>query len=459
MANSYSASVNAFQVGSYFVKQYYQVLQQQPDFVHQFYTDESTVVRVDGDSTESASALLQIHSLTISLNFIGIEIKTINSLESWNNGILVLVTGSVKSRDFNGWRKFVQTFFLAPQEKGYFVLNDIFHFVSDEEIAHHHQLPIHSGNRAYPPAVSSPVPESPVSEYALEETNEKLNSVHLEDDNQVDEYNNYDHQQHLPQQQLEEEEYAEEYEEESAAEDSTYSALPPQNSVVEQEQPPEPVATEEYTGEPRKFTYASILQASKGKHVPAVAPTHTYRSNNNNNNNSVSEWDQPPPQPTVQPAYVPPPVEVVEEGFSQDEGESKSVYVRNLPPTVTNYDLEQEFQKFGTIKPDGVFIRNRKEIGVCFAFVEFEDVEGVQNAIQASPIQLDDRQVYIEERRANTSGAPRGGIGGRRGRGGRGYPNEAGRGGRYGGGRSSGRGGYQDGGEYRSRGNGVRGSY
>lgn len=47
-----------FQVGSYFVKQYYQVLQQQPDFVHQFYTDESTVVRIDGDSSESASALL-----------------------------------------------------------------------------------------------------------------------------------------------------------------------------------------------------------------------------------------------------------------------------------------------------------------------------------------------------------------------------------------------------------------
>ena len=47
-----------FQVGSYFVGQYYEVLQTQPDFAHQFYTDASTMLRVDGDSSESASATL-----------------------------------------------------------------------------------------------------------------------------------------------------------------------------------------------------------------------------------------------------------------------------------------------------------------------------------------------------------------------------------------------------------------
>lgn len=46
------------QVGSYFVGQYYQVLQQQPDLVHQFYSDASSMVRIDGDSTETASEIL-----------------------------------------------------------------------------------------------------------------------------------------------------------------------------------------------------------------------------------------------------------------------------------------------------------------------------------------------------------------------------------------------------------------
>lgn len=74
----------------------------------------------------------QIHTLIMSLSFSGIKIKTINSLESWNGGVLVVVSGSVKMKDLSGWRNFVQTFLLAPQEKGYFVLNDVFHFVNEE---------------------------------------------------------------------------------------------------------------------------------------------------------------------------------------------------------------------------------------------------------------------------------------------------------------------------------------
>lgn len=42
-----------------------------------------------------------------------------------------MVSGFVKMKDISGRRRFVQTFFLAPQEKGYFVLNDIFHFIDD----------------------------------------------------------------------------------------------------------------------------------------------------------------------------------------------------------------------------------------------------------------------------------------------------------------------------------------
>lgn len=72
------------------------------------------------------------------LNFTGIEIKTAHFLESWNGGVLVMVSGYVQLKDYSIRRNFVQTFFLAPQEKGYFVLNDIFHFLEEEHV---HQLP------------------------------------------------------------------------------------------------------------------------------------------------------------------------------------------------------------------------------------------------------------------------------------------------------------------------------
>lgn len=73
----------------------------------------------------------------MSLNYTGIEIKTVHSLESWNGGVIVVVSGSVQVKDFNSRRKFVQTFFLAPQEKGFFVLNDIFHFIDEDLIQQH----------------------------------------------------------------------------------------------------------------------------------------------------------------------------------------------------------------------------------------------------------------------------------------------------------------------------------
>nr|GEX26277.1 putative G3BP-like protein isoform X2 [Tanacetum cinerariifolium] len=46
--------ITASQVGTFFVGNYYQVLQAQPDFVHQFYNDTSTLLRVDGVNRQTA---------------------------------------------------------------------------------------------------------------------------------------------------------------------------------------------------------------------------------------------------------------------------------------------------------------------------------------------------------------------------------------------------------------------
>lgn len=108
-----------------------------------------------------AFLLQEIHTLIMSLNFTAFSIKTINSMDSWNGGILVVVSGSAKSKEFNGIRKFVHTFFLAPQEKGYFVLNDIFHLV-EEEIVQHNPLPVLSENTFEAELnVPSSIPEPP----------------------------------------------------------------------------------------------------------------------------------------------------------------------------------------------------------------------------------------------------------------------------------------------------------
>lgn len=51
----------------------------------------------------------------------------------------VLVTGCLTSKD-NLKRKFAQSFFLAPQDNGFFVLNDVFRFVEDGELFENHSV-------------------------------------------------------------------------------------------------------------------------------------------------------------------------------------------------------------------------------------------------------------------------------------------------------------------------------
>nr|XP_010920289.1 putative G3BP-like protein [Elaeis guineensis] len=411
MASSFPGHVSAFQVGTYFVGQYYHVLQQQPDLVHQFYTNASTMMRFDGTTTESATGMLEIHNLVMCLNFKGIEIKTAHSLESWSGGILVMVSGFVQLKDYNYRRKFVQTFFLAPQEKGYFVLNDIFHFI-DEEHVHQNPANILTPHNNFETKLdaSSPMLE-PVSNYILGEeihAREFPAPDPAEEDDTVDKYS-------IPEPQQQALECDEEIDK-TPAEEPTASYPDAMNNMRD----PSPAPAEEPVGEPPKKTYASILQAKGQLRHSAPHPASLNKSAQ-----VSSDWQHAPQLATqqLQPSVVPEKssLEVVEESATfEDEGDARSVYVGNLSSSITAYDLEQEFKNFGRIRPAGVTVRSRKEAGVFYAFIEFEDAVGVQNALKASPIQLNGRLIHVEGRRPNS----RASRGGRRGRGRGGYQSE-----------------------------------
>jgi hypothetical protein len=60
------------------------------------------------------------------------EILSADAEYSYKDGVIVLVTGILTGKD-DTRRKFSQAFFLAPQEKGYFVLNDVFRYVGESE--------------------------------------------------------------------------------------------------------------------------------------------------------------------------------------------------------------------------------------------------------------------------------------------------------------------------------------
>ncbi|CAL9201537.1 unnamed protein product [Musa hybrid cultivar] len=412
MASLYPGHVGAVQVGAYFLEQYYRILQQQPELVHQFYTDVSSMARFDGTATETATGMVQIHRLVMCLNFKGIEIKSAHSLESWNGGVLVMVSGYVQLKDYSVRRKFVQTFFLAPQEKGFFVLNDIFHLLEEEHVHQHPAAIVGHSNFETNLNVSSSVPET-VSDYMLGEqvqAQDLVPPVHVEENDIVEKYSIPEAPQQLPQ--------PDERIDESPAEDT--ASYP---SGLDTMREPPPATPEEPVGEPTRQTYASILRAKSQSGQSIPHPTSLTKTTH-----VASEWAHSS-QSTAQqpqPAMVPEKSssEVVEEAPPvEDEGEARSVYVGNLPSSISASDLEQVFKNFGRLRSDGVSIRSRKESDVFYAFIEYEDAIGVQNALKASPIQLNGRLIHVEGRRPN-SGASRG----KRGRGRGGYPSDASRG-------------------------------
>ncbi len=77
--------------------------------------------------------LKEIHNKITSIGFedCKVFIHSVDAQSSANGGIIIQVIGEMSNRS-EPWRKFVQTFFLAEQPNGYFVLNDIFRFLKED---------------------------------------------------------------------------------------------------------------------------------------------------------------------------------------------------------------------------------------------------------------------------------------------------------------------------------------
>ncbi|KAJ1039514.1 hypothetical protein NDA10_007689 [Ustilago hordei] len=130
-------AVQPSEVGWLFVTQYYTFLNQNPGRLHCFFTKKSTMVHgTEQDESSPCFGQQQIHDKITSLNFqdAKVFVSNVDSQSSASGGILVQVLGEL-SNNGGAWCKFAQTFFLAEQPNGYFVLNDIFRYLkNDDEI-------------------------------------------------------------------------------------------------------------------------------------------------------------------------------------------------------------------------------------------------------------------------------------------------------------------------------------
>ncbi|KAI3679158.1 hypothetical protein L2E82_51630 [Cichorium intybus] len=152
--------------------------------------------------------------------------------------------------------------FCCSQEKCYFVMNDLFHFVS-EEVTNHLPPPMAATHNDDFQPINSTSPNLLVAEDVLGvEARDNFNSFHLENEEQGDYYTSQEHQH----QQKEYEDSEEDYEDEPQVEEPValihnhvdYVQEPLHHDTVEYVQEPIP-PVEEPVREPVKFTYASIV--------------------------------------------------------------------------------------------------------------------------------------------------------------------------------------------------------
>ncbi|KAM3286425.1 nuclear transport factor 2 isoform X1 [Capsicum chacoense] len=355
-------------IGNAFVEQYYQIQHHSPELVYRFYLDSSVLSRPDSNGVmTSVTTMKSINDMICSLGYKNYkaEIKTADAQQSYKDGVTVLVTGYLTGKD-NMRKQFTQTFFLAPQDKGYFVLNDVLRFVEQNEIDNSSETV-----NAVKDVVSVPLTSAPEPVHVHEPPNHTQPSSHAEGEIIKE----------VAHVSLEDERLVADEREivvgsESHINDNSTSENAEPDTLVSQEDAP-------------KKSYASIVSSETKK-----VPTKIYVPSN-----SRLAPARAGKQPVKSVTQAPAPESSIP---TASGAEGHSIYVRNLPLNVTVAQLEVEFKRFGPIKQGGVQVRSNRQQGFCFGFVEFEDSSSMNSAIQASPVTIGDLQADVEIKRTTT---------------------------------------------------------
>ncbi|KAG4378083.1 hypothetical protein GLYMA_18G267400v4 [Glycine max] len=254
-------------VGNAFVEQYYHILHHSPDLVYRFYQDSSVISRPDSSGVmTSVTTMKGINEKILSLNFkeFKAEIKTADAQKSYKEGVTVLVTGCLTGKD-NLRRKFAQSFFLAPQDNGYFVLNDVFRYVEDHEPS---ELPPVTGDGDAAAVTVTPEPEPShfADSSAPDPTNSHVNKGQTVAENAYEPSNHHERQ--IP---VENVDNVEPHFQSNGNDDSQ--------------------ATELASSAQEKKSYASIVKVQKEGSVATkvYVPTNTLKSGPNKTENKVVE--------------------------------------------------------------------------------------------------------------------------------------------------------------------------
>ncbi|KLU87405.1 hypothetical protein MAPG_06405 [Magnaporthiopsis poae ATCC 64411] len=131
--SSDNSNLSKDEVGWYFVEQYYLTLSKSPEKLHLFYGKQSQFVYgLEAEVANVSVGRQQIQERIKSLDLQDCKVRVSNvDSQASGDSIVIQVIGETVNKGGEP-KKFVQTFILAKQPSGYFVLNDILRYINDD---------------------------------------------------------------------------------------------------------------------------------------------------------------------------------------------------------------------------------------------------------------------------------------------------------------------------------------
>ncbi|XXG96481.1 hypothetical protein Hte_002764 [Hypoxylon texense] len=133
-STSPNSNLGKDEVAWFFVEQYYTTLSKNPEKLHLFYSKRSQFVYgLEAEIANVSVGRQNIQERIKQLDFqdCKVRVSNVDSQASFDN-IVIQVIGETSNKAGDP-KKFVQTFVLAQQPSGYFVLNDILRYIDDED--------------------------------------------------------------------------------------------------------------------------------------------------------------------------------------------------------------------------------------------------------------------------------------------------------------------------------------
>nr|POF15442.1 putative g3bp-like protein [Quercus suber] len=476
-STSQTADISKDEVGWYFVEQYYTTLSRNPSKLYLFYNKRSQFVSgLETDKVAVCVGQRAIADRITDLEFQDCKVRVTNvDSQASDSNIVIQVIGEISNKQ-QAHRKFTQTFVLAAQTNGYFVLNDIFRYLIEEEPEAEPEQETQVAPPAEDAQQTATAPQEPVTTNAQESEPKVLTSsadpdaierhaqivdreieekLVKEEPKAADDSSAVNGFSRVEQDQEKESTAADAISEEPIVSEKAQAAIAETPEKPHEPEPspaasppPQASAQPASSAKPNVPRSWASLAASAHKVATPVAPSAASSATSQQQRASAPKVATPAPvtanAPSAPSAPSAPAVQRDQSPAANSQDEWTAVggnharqqsrqtntqppeapqmraYIKNIREEMDAGALKAYLEKFGEITHFDIARQKN-----C-AFVDFKTPEQYQAAVSANPHTIDSEKFWVEERRPRPGNTfvPRGQFQG--GRGGRGGNNQGG---------------------------------